>query len=76
MKFTTKPENWSDTNKLLWLILQELKKMNTPKESVCSTRESIEKPKSKKAITCKVCGEKFDNRGLFLRHMKVHKEGN
>lgn len=24
--------------------------------------------------TCKICGEKIDNKGLFLAHMKKHKE--
>jgi len=84
MQFTKNPANFSDTEKLLYLILQEFKSLNEsltksePKpEPMLPVRNVTEvKPKSslnEDIITCKKCGEKFDNRGLFLRHMKQHK---
>lgn len=72
MQFVKRIENFSDTDKLLYLILQELKRINS---LPCPTREDTEEVKDTvKTITCKICGEQFTNRGLFLSHMREHKK--
>lgn len=77
MNFTKNPANFNDTEKLLYLIWQELQKINTVKqpkpEPVRPTREATE-DKAKVIIKCKKCGEEFNNRGSFFQHMKQHKK--
>ena len=67
--------------KLLFDILQELKQINeklTPAEP--EPARPIAKATEEKAVKarfyrkCKKCGAEFDNYGLFMRHMKEHKQ--
>jgi hypothetical protein len=59
------------TDMLLYLILQELQRINPP---VCPTREGIEADEPKPHIcTCKRCGAKIEGHGAFLKHARACK---
>jgi len=76
MDFSCKPENMNDTNKLLWLILQELKenKGNCSKKKAKRVTEPIKAQSNDVAHEghkCKYCGEFIPgNRGNFLAHCR------
>jgi hypothetical protein len=61
----------SKTDKLLYLILQELRGKNEP---VRPTREGTEEVIQKPKVTCKRCGKQFDGHGVFLKHAKACKK--
>jgi len=61
------------TNKLLYNILEELKRLNTA-EPVRPSREGVETPVQKPKVTCKRCGKKFEGHGEFLKHAKLCKK--
>lgn len=71
------------TNRLLFNIWQELIKLNEAKPEIplCQPAGGIkDKPKQAKPtkptkqITCRICGEQFENQGVFLAHMREHKK--
>jgi len=69
--FDIDPDNMqSKTDKLLYNIWQELKRLNKP---LCPTAEGTE-AKPAKVIACKKCPATFDNRGKFLSHSREHKK--
>ena len=76
MQFTKKPENFNDTEKLLYLILQELKRIGAPSEPlepappVTVQEKPPVPPAQDKTRICKKCGKKFPNMGKLLSHMK------
>lgn len=76
-----KIENMSDTNKLLWLILQELRRLNPsgqvinqPEEKNVPTTQILaveENDGKKEQHQCKYCGEMVEgNRGNLLAHIR------
>ncbi len=73
-----KPEQLvSKTDKLLYEILQELKKLSKLKPQPARPMRKAAKGKAVKAKfyrKCKKCGTEFDNYGFFMKHMKEHKE--
>ena len=61
----------SKTDKLLYLILQELRQKGEPvRPTREGTKASVQKPK----VTCKRCGKSFDGHGTFLKHAKACKK--
>jgi hypothetical protein len=62
---------FSKTDKLLYLILQELRQMNAPvRPTAEGTKAATQKPK----VTCKRCGKSFEGHGVFLKHSKACKK--
>ena len=84
MQYTKKPENFTDTERLLLGILEELQKISsllhqpkvveTPKKDVERT-VSAKKTKSVKKYPCKKCGREFDNARVRTNHEKNCKGG-
>ncbi len=75
--FDIKPESLvSKTEKLLYNIWQELRRLNEfkPEPARPMRKATKGKGKAKGFVTCKQCGEKFDNRGKFFNHLKEHKK--
>ena len=79
MNFNKNPANFNDTEKLLYLILQELKRIGiaqteiiTPElVSPVTVQETPTAPANQdKTHVCKKCGKKFPNMGKLLSHMK------
>jgi SHS2 domain-containing protein len=74
--FKINPDDIRETeSKLLYNIWQELKRMNEAKPEPARPVAKATEGKAKVSIACKVCGEKFDNRGKFLSHSRKHKGG-
>lgn len=76
-----KIQNASDTNKLLWLILQELRRINQVGQAINQPEE--ERPATAQILAvkgngdkpgqnlCKYCGEMIDgNKGKLLAHIR------
>lgn len=66
----------SQTNKLLFDILEELKRLNdflmknnTPKQDESEAKEV----KENNVLTCKICGAKHDNKGKLMVCYRKHK---
>jgi hypothetical protein len=57
------------TDKLLYAILQELKKLNEDKQPSENQAEEARQYK------CKQCDFSTDNKGLLLAHYRDHKKG-
>jgi len=84
MQYTKKPENFTDTERLLLGILEELRKISsllhtpkaveTPKKDIVRT-VSVKKPKSTKKYSCRKCGREFDNARVRTNHEKNCKGG-
>jgi len=84
MQYTKKPENFTDTERLLLGILEELRKISSllhtpkvveaPKKDVVRT-VSVKKVKSIKKYSCKKCGREFDNSRVRTNHEKKCKGG-
>jgi hypothetical protein len=70
MNFTKNPANFSDTEKLLYLILQEIQKPKEPPAKQPAPQAESKKPK----VTCKRCKQTFDGHGEFLKHAKACKK--
>ena len=79
-------DRWSDTEKLLWLIYNELRTGKTNDLTVQNINKdnSITKPKEQlktnsegkqKEYKCKTCGEVYTNMGKLLSCAKKHKKG-
>lgn len=63
------------TNRLLYNILQELKRLNEPAPEPTRLVAKATKEKANgTVVTCKKCGKQFENRGKFFQHMKGHKK--
>ena len=84
MQYTKKPENFTDTERLLLGILEELQKISsllhtpkvveTPKKDVGRT-VSVKKTKEIKKYSCKKCGREFGNARVRTNHEKNCKGG-
>jgi len=84
MKYIKKQENFTDTERLLLGILEELQKissllhklkvMETPKKDIGRT-VSVKKTKSVKKYPCRKCGREFDNSRVRTNHEKNCKGG-
>ena len=84
MQFTKKLENFTDTERLLLGILEELQKISsllhqpkvveTPKKDIGRT-VSVKKKKSTKKYTCGKCGREFDNAHVRTNHERNCKGG-
>jgi len=84
MQYTKKPENFTDTERLLLGILEELQKISsllhqpkvveTPNKDVGRT-VSVKKTKSDKEYKCGVCGRTFDNPHVRTNHQRKCKGG-
>jgi len=84
MQYTKKPENFTDTERLLLGILEELQKISsllhtpkvveTPKKDIVRT-VSVKKTKSTKKYSCRKCGREFDNSRVRTNHEKNCKGG-
>jgi len=77
----------TEEEKLLFAILQELRGIRQSLQQPTTTAQppsKVEKPQESKQVvrpiakgaelSCKICGEKFDNKGKLMSHYKNHKK--
>jgi Rad3-related DNA helicase len=57
----------SETDQLLFNILEELKNIHTELKKLNGTKEK--KPANK--VICKVCNKEFENKGQYLAHCRT-----
>lgn len=79
MQFTKKPENFTDAERLLLGILEELRNisslLHTPKVAETPMKDngrtvSVKKNSSVKKYSCDKCGREFDNAHVRTNHQR------